>query len=47
MEWFLVNLALTIVFGIVVGLTIIFYILVPGLFVYLIYIIIKALSNGK
>jgi hypothetical protein len=47
MEWFLAKLALTIVFGIVAGLTIVFYVLVPGFFIYLIYIIVKGLSNGK
>ena len=47
MEWFFVQLALTIVFGLVVALTIMFYIIVPAFFVYLIYIFVKGLVNGK
>jgi hypothetical protein len=47
MEWFLVQLALTIVFAVVTALAIVLYLVVPVFFIWLIYLIIKGLGNGK
>ena len=47
MEWFLVQLGLTIVFAVVTALAIVMYLAVPVFFIWLIYLIVKGLGNGN